>query len=97
MKAPEANNLVALALDKSALGKLKEQYPKQVEVLAGDLSDSAFAQKAVDLAHSAFGQLDGLVLNHGKLEPVTRIAVSDTEEWRKTFDLNFFSLVAFVR
>lgn len=43
-----------------------------------------------------FGQIDGLVLNHGTLEPVTRISDSDVGAWKRGFDVNFFSAVAWV-
>ena len=43
-----------------------------------------------------FGQIDGLVLNHGTLEPVTRVGDSDVGAWKKGFDVNFFSAVAWV-
>jgi len=52
--------------------------------------------KAVSLALKAFSCIDALIINHGILAPVKRIADSDPSEWRKTFDVNFFSAVAFV-
>lgn len=79
------------------LQKLKEQYSKQVEVVNGDLADFSLAQKAVDAAIKSFGQLDGVVLNHGILGQVGKIAAADIDQWKKDFDVNFFSLVAFVR
>jgi NAD(P)-dependent dehydrogenase (short-subunit alcohol dehydrogenase family) len=78
------------------LQKLKEQYNKQVEVVNGDLADFSLAQKAVDAAIKSFGQLDGVVLNHGVLGQVGKIAAADVDQWKKDFDVNFFSLVAFV-
>ena len=65
-------------------------------MLVGNLGDFSLAQKAVKSALEAFGKLDGLILNHGMMDPVTKIETSDVEEWRKLFDVNFFSLVAFV-
>ena len=65
-------------------------------MLVGNLGDFSLAQKAVESALEAFGKLDGLILNHGMMDPVTKIETSDVEEWRKLFDVNFFSLVAFV-
>lgn len=44
----------------------------------------------------AFSQIDGLIVNHGTLTPVKRIADSTPEEWRSLYDVNFFSAVAFV-
>jgi NAD(P)-dependent dehydrogenase (short-subunit alcohol dehydrogenase family) len=89
--------VVAVARSKAPLEALQSQYPKQVRFVAGDLADFSLGQKAVDLAIKEYGQLDGLVVNHGILEPVTRVGDSDAEEWRKNFDVNFFSAVAIVR
>lgn len=89
--------MVVIARSAEPLQKLKEQYPKQVEVLTGDLADLSLGQTAVDLALQSFGRLDGLVLNHGVLGQVDNIAVADIEQWKHGFDVNFFSLVAFVR
>lgn len=78
------------------LQKLKDQFPKQVEVLNGDLADFSLGQKAVDLALKSFGRLDGLALNHGGLGQVGKIAEADPEQWKQGLDINFISLVAFV-
>ena len=78
------------------MDKLREAHPNQVRVLAGDLNDFALAQKAVDLAVSDFGQLNGLVINHGAMFGVKKVADCDIDEWKKMFDVNFFSAVAFV-
>lgn len=87
--------MVARSLE--PLQKLKEQYSNQVEVVNGDLADFSIAQKAVDAAVKTFGRLDGMVLNHGILGQVGKIEIANTDEWRQGFDVNFFSLVEFVR
>jgi NAD(P)-dependent dehydrogenase (short-subunit alcohol dehydrogenase family) len=97
LRDPQSCNLVLLARSQGPLDELKSQYPKQVEVLTGDLGKFGVAQKAVETAQAAFGKLDGLILNHGRLSPVTRVGGSEVEEWRNAFDLNFFSFVDFVR
>lgn len=43
------------------------------------------------LAVKAFGQLDGVVVNHGVLEPIKRLANSTVEDWKKHYDVNVFS------
>ena len=96
LQAPQSCNVVVLSRNVESLQKLKEQYGKQVEVLSGDVSDFSLAQRAVDLAIKSFGQLDGLVLNHGILGQVGKVALANLEAWRAAFDTNFFSLVAFV-
>lgn len=85
-----------IARSTEPLQKLKDQYPKQVEVLTGDLTDFSLGQKAVDLALKTFGRLDGLVLNHGGLGQVGNVAEANPEQWKQGLDLNFISLVAFV-
>ncbi|KAL8751193.1 MAG: hypothetical protein Q9184_006147, partial [Pyrenodesmia sp. 2 TL-2023] len=88
-----SHNVVLLARTTGPLEQLKKLSPKQVSICAGDLAEFSFAQKAVEIAVKDFGRLDGLILNHGVLEPATRIANSDPEAWRRCFDINFFSLI----
>ncbi|KAF7713439.1 Short-chain dehydrogenase/reductase (SDR) family protein [Penicillium ucsense] len=97
LSASQAHNVVVVARSVEPLQKLKDQYSKQVEVVNGDLADFSLAQKAVDAAINTFGQLDGMVLNHGILGQVGKIASADVEQWKKDFDVNFFSLVAFTK
>jgi NADP-dependent 3-hydroxy acid dehydrogenase YdfG len=60
-------------------------------------SPPQIAPQIVDLAIKSFGRLDGIVINHGVISPMERIADSDVEEWKKLYDANFFSAVALVR
>jgi NADP-dependent 3-hydroxy acid dehydrogenase YdfG len=90
------NNVVILARSAEPLQALKTQYPDNVEYIAGNLSDHSLGEKAVALAQSRFGRLDGLVLNHGILGQVSTVANADVEQWKKGFEVNFFSLVSFV-
>lgn len=92
-----STNLIVLARSSEPLKSLQSSYPAQVRVLTGNLADLSLGQRAVDMALAEFGRLDGLVLNHGILGQVGKLADTDVEEWRKGFDVNFFSLVAFVR
>ncbi|KAJ5540322.1 short-chain dehydrogenase [Penicillium frequentans] len=97
LTAPQCYNVIVIARSFEPLQKLKGQYSKQVEVLNGDLADLTLGQKAVDLALKSFGRLDGLVLNHGVLGQVGKIAEADPEQWKQGFDVNFISLVAFIK
>ncbi|KAK2760024.1 hypothetical protein FQN54_002760 [Arachnomyces sp. PD_36] len=97
LTAPRSSNLVILARTKEPLQQLKDQYKGQVEVLSGDLADFSLGKKAVDLAVSAFGRLDGVVLNHGALGPIGGIAEADLEAWKGALDVNFLSAVAFAK
>jgi NAD(P)-dependent dehydrogenase (short-subunit alcohol dehydrogenase family) len=73
------------------------QYPAQVQVVCGDVSDPAIGKTAVELATEKWGRLDSLVLNHGVLDAVKRVEDLEIEAWRKTFDVNFFSVVGLVK
>ncbi|PKY00331.1 NAD(P)-binding protein [Aspergillus campestris IBT 28561] len=97
LSAPQSHNVVVIARSREPLQKLKDEYTKQVEILSGDLADFSLAQQAVDLALKSFGRLDGMVLNHGILGQVGKIADADPEQWKQGFDVNFVSLVAFVK
>ena len=87
---------MVVARSKAPLEELQSQYPKQVQFVAGDLADFSIGKKAVDLAVEQYGRLDGLIVNHGILAPVTRVGDSEAEAWRKNFDVNFFSAIAVV-
>lgn len=54
------------------------------------------ATKAVKIATTDFGGLDGIVINHGAMFGVNKVADCDIDEWREMFEINFFSAVAFV-
>ncbi|PYI24809.1 short-chain dehydrogenase [Aspergillus violaceofuscus CBS 115571] len=97
LSSPQSHKLVVIARSVGPLQALKEQYPSQVEVLSGDLADLSLGRKSVDLALKSFGQLDGLVLNHGTLGQVASVAEADPEQWKQGFDVNYFSCVAFVQ
>ncbi|CAD6444109.1 2b2c8394-0d37-4d64-a10a-02fcf722d5ce [Sclerotinia trifoliorum] len=92
----EKHNVVLVARTAEPMEELKKQYPEQVEVVVGDLSDFKIGPQAVDTTIKRFSKLDGLIVNHGILSPVKRIADSTPEEWRTLFDVNFFSALAFV-
>ena len=88
--------VVTVARSREPMDNLSKQYPGQVEVLAGDLSDLSLGQKAADLAKSKWQRLDSIIVNHGILDPVKRVANVEAEEWRELFDVNVFSAVALV-
>ena len=93
----QSHNLVVVARTEQPLRDLEKQYSGQVAVLTGDLSDLSLGSKAVDLAKSHWQRLDGLIINHGTLDPVKRLAESSAEEWRASYDINLFSAVAMAK
>ncbi|KAL4739031.1 hypothetical protein BDV11DRAFT_188508 [Aspergillus similis] len=97
LSAPQSHNVVVIARSVEPLQALKTEYKDQVAILNGDISDFSLAPKAVELALKSFGRIDGLVLNHGILGQVGKIGAANIEEWKKGYDVNFFSLVSFVQ
>lgn len=52
--------------------------------------------RLTDLAVAAWGRLDGIVINHGVLEP-RRFADTTVDDWRRLYEVNVFSGIAMVR
>lgn len=90
------HKVVAVARTHSALDQLHYQYPDQVEVLAGDLQDLELGKRAVDICVDRWGRVDAVVVNHGTMEPVKKVADTEASEWAEAFGVNVFSAVALV-
>ncbi|KAF9740113.1 hypothetical protein PMIN02_006377 [Paraphaeosphaeria minitans] len=94
----QSHKLVLVSRTASALAELRDQYgADKVEVVAGDLSDFGISKRAVEVANDRFGRIDGLIVNHGALDPVKKVADSTPEEWSKAFDTNVFSAIALIQ
>lgn len=65
---------------------------RKIVLLPGDLSDEAFSRQLVKDALRELGGLDILALNAGKQTSVTDISELTSEQVRKTFEINVFSL-----
>ncbi|KAI1178977.1 short-chain dehydrogenase [Nemania sp. FL0916] len=87
--------LVARSTDE--LQSLKAEHGDTVAYMKADLADLKVATEVVASTVKAFGKIDGLVINHGTLAPITKISDSDAEEWRRAYDVNVFSAVALVK
>lgn len=98
LSQPANHNLVLVARTAAPLQDLEKKYgSNRVAILTGDLSDFSLGQKAVDLAQTRFQRLDGVIVNHGILDPVNRLADCTAEEWRQNYDVNFFSAVSLAK
>lgn len=60
------------------------------------MSNPSISKRAVELAQERWGRLDAVIVNHGTLDPVKKVADAGVEEWRKGFDVNVFSAVGLV-
>ncbi|OCG33146.1 NAD(P)-dependent oxidoreductase [Gilliamella sp. Choc4-2] len=78
--------------DAEDVAKIIEKAGRKAVLIPGDLSDEAFCKKMVDEAHNKLGGLDNLTLVAGKQTSVADIMDLTTEQIRKTFEINVFSL-----
>ncbi|KAH9994729.1 NAD(P)-binding protein [Xylariaceae sp. FL0662B] len=76
---------------------LKTQHPSSVDFATADFADLKVAPRIIDSALKAFGKIDGIVVSHGVISPMTKIFESDAEEWRYVYDINVFSVVALIK
>lgn len=90
------HNVVATARSGHLLKDLLPEYTNKLVVISGNITNPNIAYNILETAAENFGQIDGLIINQGTLDPVTRIADSKVDDWKKCFDVNFFSAVSLV-
>ncbi|KAK9468926.1 hypothetical protein V1512DRAFT_258240 [Lipomyces arxii] len=94
LSAPISAKVVLVARGEAGLKQISDEFPGQVEYLAGDLASDEVNESAVKLAIEKFGKLDGIIFNAAVLDPIAKVGKADMAAWRKLYDINFFSLVA---
>ncbi|KAI1844994.1 hypothetical protein JX265_008421 [Neoarthrinium moseri] len=92
-----SHKVFVVARSEAGLQKLKSEHPSSVEYASADLGDLKTAPSIIQAATKAFGKIDGIVINHGVLTPLTKIADADVEDWRRAYDINVLSAVALVK
>ncbi|KAH8201177.1 hypothetical protein TruAng_004645 [Truncatella angustata] len=92
-----SHKVFLVARSEAGLQKIKAENPSNVEYLPADVTDFSTAPKIVEAAVKAFGKVDGIIINHGVLTPLSKIADVDIEEWRRSYDVNVTSAVALVK
>lgn len=78
--------------DAEEVKQLIEAEGRKAVLLPGDLSDEAFCEDLIKESYSALDGLDILALVAGKQQAVENIEDLSTEQLRKTFEVNVFSL-----
>ncbi|PON21409.1 hypothetical protein TGAM01_v209710 [Trichoderma gamsii] len=80
----QSHKVVVTARSESPLQKLKEAHPTHI------------AERLTALAVNSFGKLDGVVINHGVLEP-KKFADESIQDTKAFYDVNLFSYIAMAR
>ena len=83
--------------DAAEVKKLIEDAGQKAVLIPGDVSDETFCQKLVQETVEELGGLDILVLNAGQQQFVEDIENLTTEQFRKTFETNLFSMFWIVK
>lgn len=78
--------------DAEEVKKIIEAEGRKAVLIPGDLSDEKFCKKLIDKAVKELGGLDIMALVAGKQQAVDKIDNLTTEQFRKTFEINVFSL-----
>ena len=86
------NYLPAEQRDAEEVANYIREAGRKVVLIPGDISEEAFCRQLVTQAHEELGGLDILALVAGKQVAVEQIAELTTEQFRKTYETNVFSL-----
>ncbi|KAG9244045.1 hypothetical protein BJ878DRAFT_534833 [Calycina marina] len=90
----EGHNVFLVARTEEPLRKLKEKFGERVGYTVADLADFETGPKVISQALAIFKTIDALIINHGVLTPMNRIADSTPSEWRSLYNVNVFSALA---
>ncbi|BFZ53450.1 hypothetical protein PYCC9005_000474 [Savitreella phatthalungensis] len=82
-------NVVAISRNVKPLEALKSD---SLHVIAGDVTDTSLFPQVAKQTLDKYGSIDGLILNAGVLDPVSKICDANIDEVKTLFDINFFSL-----
>ncbi|TIB12616.1 hypothetical protein E3P89_00761 [Wallemia ichthyophaga] len=88
-----ANNSAVVTISRSVSDELRGLQSLQLDIIQGDVADRDISKLAVDTAIAKHGKLDCVILNHGILSPVGRIADVDVAEVTQNMNINFVSLL----
>ncbi|CAI5757745.1 unnamed protein product [Candida verbasci] len=92
------SKVIAVARSGDLLKQLAEKHGEEnLGFVVGDVTNEESAKLAVDLAVNKFGQLNSLILNCGILEPVGKIESTSIKDWKRLYDVNFFSIVQLIQ
>ncbi|QLQ80650.1 hypothetical protein HG537_0D06510 [Torulaspora globosa] len=85
-----------VARSEAPLVELKKKYGNRFFYVVGDITDDQVLKSLVDEAVRGHGKIDSLIANAGVLEPVQNVNDIVVSDWKKLYDVNFFSIVSLV-
>ncbi|KAF5390687.1 hypothetical protein D9757_002727 [Collybiopsis confluens] len=91
-------NATCISFSRSITPELRDLASDRLLALECDVADESAVKDCVEKAIGKYHYIDGLVLNAGTLDPICRIGDDiPISEWKKNFDINFFSLVTVIQ
>lgn len=90
---PATALVVAVDVSTANLEPLRSQSEDRLEIVEGSVTDRSTSERAVERAISLHGRLDTIILNAGILGPQGPLANTRADDWKRLFDVNFFSLL----
>ncbi|KAK5654388.1 hypothetical protein OQA88_7297 [Cercophora sp. LCS_1] len=93
----DKHKVVLVSRSEEPMRELSEKFPSLVAFVAADMTLQDSAKRVVSLTIDTFGKIDGVVVNHGVLSPMTRLENSSIEDWRRLYEANLFSALALVK
>ncbi|KAF3939644.1 hypothetical protein ABW19_dt0203897 [Dactylella cylindrospora] len=102
LSLPTPPNILAVSRNTTPLKSLSLKH-QNLETVSVDFSippselKSEISSSIIQVALSRWGRIDALLLNHGVLDPVRKIADAEVEDWEVTFRTNFLSNVEMVK
>lgn len=84
-------------LNVSNLETLARDYPEKLHIFAGDVTQESDRVSAINTLVEKAGRITDLILNAGTFKPLGDLPMISLEAWKRTFDVNFFSIVQMVR
>ncbi|EJD42129.1 NAD(P)-binding protein [Auricularia subglabra TFB-10046 SS5] len=79
------------------LTTLLKKYPKTLHNIQGDFTAEEVISRAIRESLEAFGTIDALVFNAAAASAVGRVDNASLADWQKTFDVNVFGVVKFLK
>ncbi|CCE65971.1 hypothetical protein TPHA_0N01900 [Tetrapisispora phaffii CBS 4417] len=96
LKASDDAVVCGVARSEAPLKEIKSQYGDRFDYTVGDITDAAVLNNLVKIAIDKYGKIDSVIANAGVLDPVQNINEIKVDEWKKLYNINFFSIVELV-
>ncbi|ORX91013.1 NAD(P)-binding protein [Basidiobolus meristosporus CBS 931.73] len=77
--------------------ELETTFPENYSYIVADLSSEKDLERVVTHTIDKHGRIDSIILNAGVIDPIKSLGDIKEAEWRRLFELNFFSVVSLVR